>query len=240
MKFEVCASTFESAINAQLAGADRIELCEQLEVGGLTPSRELLEHVLQKVELPVFVLIRPREGEFNYSSEEFELMIQSIEEVKTIGGHGIVSGVLTAEHELDIERTQILVEKASPLPFTFHRAFDEIKQPIKSVQQIKNMGVRRLLSSGQQPTAKRGLQLLNELKEFEDTDFNILPGGGITPNNAKLFKSMGFKEIHASGIRHDKKEINDYADGFKDFQYSSKRGHSDLQILKEILQIVRD
>lgn len=201
MLLEICASNIESAINAQEAGAQRIELCQELAVGGITPSHGLLKHVLDSLTIPVFVLIRPRSGNFTYTDAEFEIMKQNIRVCKDLGAKGIVSGVLKIDNTIDLERTKLLVEISKPLPFTFHRAFDWTPNPFEAIQQLVKIGVNRVLTSGQENSAEKGIELLNQLKEKAQDQITIIPGGGINSTNTILFKVNGFKEIHASASK---------------------------------------
>jgi copper homeostasis protein len=157
MEIEICANSFQSALNAQNACADRIELCAELAVGGVTPSYGLLKQVLSKLSIPVYVLIRPRSGDFCYSDDDFEIIKQDINLCKKLQCDGIVSGVLHQDMTIDIQRTKELVDLADPLPFTFHRAFDSVPNPLQAVQQLDEMGVERILTSGQQSNAIDGL-----------------------------------------------------------------------------------
>lgn len=203
MLLEICASNFQSAINAQKAGAHRIEFCQDLPNGGITPNAEILKKVLSDIELPVFVLIRPRPGDFVYSIEEFEKMKADIQGYKKLGCHGIVSGVLKTNSRIDLERTHELIELSKPLPFTFHRAFDAISNPFDGLIELINIGATRLLTSGQQASAELGVKMLKKLLEISKNNIIILPGAGIVPRNALLFKEMGFQEIHASATMDD-------------------------------------
>ena len=198
MVLEICASNYQSAVNAQIAGAQRIELCTELAVGGLTPSYGILREVLKTLTIPAFVLIRPRGGNFTYSEAEFEIMKHDIRLCKDMGYAGIVSGILNKDHTVDIIRTKQLIELSRPLSFTFHRAFDLTSNPFVALEQLIDLGVNRVLTSGQDTTAEKGMQFLKELKEKADGRITILPGGGINAYNAKMFKDLGFKEIHAS------------------------------------------
>ena len=198
MLLEICANSYQSAKNAQEAGAHRIELCQELSIGGITPSYGLLKQVKANLEIPVFVLIRPRGGNFVYSDDEFEIMKQDIKLSKDLGCKGIVSGVLKEDKTIDIERTQELVELSRPLAFTFHRAFDEVLNPKEALEQLIDLSVERVLTSGQQVSAKQGLSLLKELNEIANDRIIILAGGGINANNAIKFKKVGLREIHAS------------------------------------------
>ena len=198
MILEVCASSYQSASHAEQAGAHRIELCSELAVGGITPSYGLIKQVTTKLTIPVFVLVRPRSGNFTYTDDEFDIIKHDIALCKDLGCAGIVSGILNADNTIDMERTKVLVELSKPLPFTFHRAFDWVPNPKLGLQQLIEIGVNRVLTSGQQTSAELGIALLSELKKQANNAIGILPGGGINPNNAMLFKQVGFSEIHVS------------------------------------------
>ena len=225
MILEVCAGSHQSALNAHEGGAQRIELCEKLVLGGVTPRNDLIEVVLNDVSIPVFVLIRPRGGDFVYSNEEFKLMKKSILFCKKIGCKGIVSGVLKKDHAIDIERTTELVELTRPLSFTFHRAFDKVSDPMKELEKLIELGVDRILTSGQESTAENGIDLLKSLQKRANGRITILPGGGINPQNVQMFKENRFTEIHSSARQRD-----------RDLSYYD--GHSNLEILKELLQMI--
>lgn len=198
MLLEICASNYQSAINAQEAGADRIELCENLATGGITPGHELVERVLKELSIPVYILIRPREGDFVFSDKEFDEMKQKIRSYKEMGCHGIVSGVLNNEKTIDLDRTKKLIDLTNPLPFTFHRAFDEIINPYEGLESLIDIGASRILTSGQASSAEEGIELLKSLLVASNNRIIILPGAGIQPDNCSLFNQKGFKEIHAS------------------------------------------
>lgn len=197
MLVEVCANSLQSALNAQKAGADRIELCSELGVGGITPSCGLVKLVKEKVSIPVHVLIRPRSGHFTYSETEFEVMRADIEFCKKIGVDGIVSGILNADSGLDVNRTKTLVKLSKPLHFTFHRAFDWVGNPEKTIGQLEEMGVDTLLTSGQRASAPEGLE---DLMGWQNsTSMSIMAGGGVHPENSLKFKEAGVRALHLSG-----------------------------------------
>jgi copper homeostasis protein len=198
MLLEICANSYQSAKTAQTAGAHRIELCQELSVGGLTPSYGLLKNVINQLTIPIFVLIRPRSGDFVYAESEFDIMKQDISLCKEFGVQGIVSGVLNKNKTIDVVRTKELVELSRPLPFTFHRAFDKLDNPIQGLNELIGLGVDRVLTSGQESSAVDGLPLLMQLNEIARGRLTILPGGGINAKNAAVFKTKGFAEIHAS------------------------------------------
>ncbi|MDY2586273.1 copper homeostasis protein CutC [Winogradskyella aquimaris] len=198
MILEICANSYQSAKNAQDAGAHRIELCQELSVGGITPSYGLLKKVVGEIDIPVFVLIRPRSGNFVYTDDEFQIMKNDIQLCKDLGYKGIVSGILKADRTLDVQRTQTLIDLAKPLSFTFHRAFDEIKNPKEALLQLIDMGADRVLTSGQKATAEEGLELLKELHSIAENKLTIIAGGGVSEENVMLFKEVGLIEVHAS------------------------------------------
>ena len=198
MILEICASNYQSAINAQEAGAHRIELCSELAVGGITPSYGLLKHVMDTISISVFVLIRPRSGNFTYSDAEFDIMKRDIQLCKDLGCAGIVSGVLNTDQTIDTERTNELKSLSIPLSFTFHRAFDWTPNALDALETLKKLKIERVLTSGQSESAKLGIDTLKELKEKAGDDITILPGGGINSENINLFKTVEFKEVHTS------------------------------------------
>ena len=229
MKLEICANSLLSAKNANQAGAHRIELCQELSVGGITPSYGLLKQVIQDLDIPVFVLIRPRGGNFVYSDSEFEIMKSDIQLCKNLGCQGIVSGVLKSDKTIDLLRTKELVELAKPLQFTFHRAFDEVSNPKKSLEQLVHLGVDRVLTSGQESSAELGLNLLKELNKMAKDRITILAGAGINAENASKFKDIGLKEIHASASSTIKPDNS---------LFSQPLSFSDPQKIKAILNAI--
>lgn len=201
MILEICANSFESALAAQQAGGDRIELCSELSVGGLTPSFGLLEKVLVELTIPVHVLIRPRSGNFTYSEAELDVMLRDIETCKELGCDGIVSGALTSAFEIDLEVTKLLRAASGHMEFTFHRAFDWVNNPEEALGQLINLNVTRLLSSGQNPSAIEGIKLLKELQNSAFGKIQLMPGGGIDVTNCLSFKEAGFEMLHFSATK---------------------------------------
>jgi copper homeostasis protein len=239
MVLEICASSYQSAINAQNAGAHRIELCSELAVGGVTPSYGLLKNVLATATIPVNVLIRPRSGNFTYSEEEFAIMKTDIQLCKDLGCNGIVSGVLNPDNTIDVERTKELIALAKPLEFTFHRAFDWIENSFEALEQLIQIGATRVLTSGKKHTALEGIDYLNALKERAN-NIIILPGGGINKENANLFKNKEFKEIHCSAavISYQKADEKLSMNNQKLFD-DRIIVHSDSDTIKAILDRIR-
>ncbi|MCT4628979.1 copper homeostasis protein CutC [Winogradskyella sp.] len=237
MLLEICANSYQSAKNAQVAGAHRIELCQELSVGGITPSYGLLKKVVENLQIPVFVLIRPRAGNFVYSVDEFEIMKANIQICKDLGCKGIVSGVLNNDNTIDVERTKALIELSKPLSFTFHRAFDEVKNPKKTLEQLIDLGVDRVLTSGQKSTAENGLELLKELNEIANNKIVILAGGGINVDNAFKFKDAEIQEIHASAS-HQLSSVQDSKTVGGKSMFSMPLTYSDPLKIKAILDAI--
>ncbi|MDB2684519.1 copper homeostasis protein CutC [Flavobacteriaceae bacterium] len=201
MILEICANSYQSAVNANIAGAHRIELCSEISVGGTTPSYGLLKKVMADIDIPVHVLIRPRSGNFTYSGKEVDIMKENIRLCKDLGCAGIVSGVLHEDNSIDIKRTSELIELSKPMSFTFHRAFDVVFKPKEALLQLLNLGVDRLLTSGQEEKAEDGIDLLIELQKMAKNKITILPGSGINSKNCIHFKNTGFTEIHSSASK---------------------------------------
>ncbi|TND09835.1 MAG: copper homeostasis protein [Bacteroidetes bacterium] len=196
---EICAGSIVSAVAAQEGGADRIELCASLDAGGITPSPGQIIITKQKLSIPVFVLIRPREGDFFYSAAEYETMHSDILFCKKQGVDGFVFGLLDAEGNIDAQRNRQLVELAAPLPCTFHRAFDVCRDPFTALEEIISCGFTRILTSGQAATAAAGARLLAELVRKSAGRISIMPGGGISEKNiAALVQQTRATEFHAS------------------------------------------
>ena len=198
MLVEVCANSLESALVAERAGADRIELCSELAVGGLTPSYGLLKAVKQQVSIPVHVLIRPRSGDFSYTDAEFEIMLSNIQLCVELGFQGIVSGALLKDMTLDVERIKKLKSASGNLKFTFHRAFDWVVNPFDALRQLEDLHIDYVLSSGHKKSAPEGIELLTDLHNYSKR-VTIMPGSGINANNVQLFRDKGFGVVHLSG-----------------------------------------
>ena len=196
---EICANSLQSAINAQIAGAHRVELCENLAQGGTTPSFGLLSQARKALHIKLNVLIRPRPGDFLYSDLEYQVIQEDIKMAKQLGADGIVCGILLSNGDIDVERTKFLVELAKPMTFTFHRAFDFTNDPFKSLEDVIATGVDHLLTSGQQPTAIQGEHLIRELVRNAKGRISIMPGSGIDAENIEFLWETGATELHMSG-----------------------------------------
>lgn len=200
MTVEVCANSVRSALNAQAAGADRLEICTELGVGGLTPSYGMLLQMKEAISIPMHVLIRPRSGDFTYSDHEFNAMLEDIRTCVKLGFNGIVSGVLDLDGNVDRVRTSLLLESSSGLPFTFHRAFDWTREPMQALEVLEGLGVTNILTSGQASTAIEGLSLLKDLLNNSNR-CHIIPAAGIRSGEALELKDCGFSSVHLSGVR---------------------------------------
>lgn len=202
MLIEVCANSFDSAVEALKGGAQRVELCQDLKNGGTTPSAatiQLATERLKKEGLDVFVLIRPRPGHFCYSDLEFEVMKREILFCKKNNVDGVVIGLLTAENKIDLRKTAALVKLAKPMQVTFHRAFDYVTDPFEALEQIIDLGIQRILTSGQKATALQGSTLIQQFVEKANGRIVIMPGSGINANNiVELVKHTNAKEFHLS------------------------------------------
>jgi len=201
MTVEVCAYSLASCLAAERAGATRIELCGGMSEGGITPSAGLIRQVRQAVLLPIYVMIRPRGGDFLYSDTELAVMQADIETARQLGADGLVLGVLHADGTVDETTTRELIELARPLPVTFHRAFDMTRNPAEALEAIIRTGAERILTSGQQPKAEAGIPLLRELVRQAAGRIEIMAGAGVSARNAGLFREAGLTAIHLSGSR---------------------------------------
>lgn len=199
---EVCAANVESARAAAEGGAQRIELCTALELDGLTPSEEEIRQARAIEGLRVNVLIRSREGNFVYTPEEIATMVAQIETARRLGADGVVIGALTPEGDIDVEACRQMVEAAGEMEVTFHRAFDVSRHPRKALEEIISLGCHRLLTSGQAAKAADGTALIRELQEQAQGRIILMPGSGVTPDNAqRILAETGCREIHSSARR---------------------------------------
>jgi copper homeostasis protein len=195
---EIAVESVEAAEAAQRAGADRIELCGALHLGGVTPAPALLSSAREHLHIPIFVMIRPRGGDFVYSAVEFEEMKASIASAKTAGANGIVLGVLKSDAGVDIERTRGLVAAAQPVPVTFHRAFDETVDLSEALEDVIQTGATRILTSGGAGNALEGMEVIAKLLSAAAGRITIVPGAGITSENiSRLALATRAREFHA-------------------------------------------
>jgi copper homeostasis protein len=199
-KIEICVDTVESAIEAQNAGADRIELCNNLLEGGTTPGFGTICSARNILTIGLNVIIRPRGGDFLYSDLDFDIMRRDIDSCGECGVDGIVLGILEPDGSIDIERTAKLIEFARPMSATFHRAFDMCNDPFRGLEDVIVTGADRLLTSGQKNRANEGVGLINKLITAADDRIIIMPGSGINDSNiVRIAQCSGAKEFHLTG-----------------------------------------
>ena len=198
-RFEICANSVASCIAAQEGGADRVELCSGIPEGGTTPSFGMIRKARASIDIGLNVIIRPRGGDFLYTSDELEEMVHDIRVAKELGADGLVFGCLTKEGNVDKEAMSILMEAAEGLPVTFHRAFDHSADPMRALEDIIDLGCARILTSGCRPTAMQGACLLGELVKAAGERIIIMPGCGVNEGNiAEIARLSGAREFHFS------------------------------------------
>nr|WP_276529587.1 copper homeostasis protein CutC [Lelliottia aquatilis] len=194
---EICCYSMECAVTAQQNGADRVELCAAPKEGGLTPSYGVLKSVRKSVTIPVHPIIRPRGGDFCYSAGEFDAMLEDVATVRELGFPGLVIGLLDEDGNVDMPRMRQIMAAAKGMAVTFHRAFDMCKDPVQAFENLAELGVARILTSGQQSSAEKGLQLIMELKAYSGVPI-IMAGAGVRASNLETFLNAGVEELHSS------------------------------------------
>ncbi len=194
---EICVDSVESAIAAQAGGADRVELCDNLMEGGTTPSLGAMAIARELLTIKLHVIIRPRGGDFLYSETEFEIMKRDVEAAKSLGADGIVLGILDADGNVDIARTKELTDLVRPMSVTFHRAFDVCRDPLKAIDELAEIGVDRILTSGQEATAVEGLETIAECVRHASGRIKIMACGNLNERNIqKVVAATGVSEVH--------------------------------------------
>jgi copper homeostasis protein len=207
--FELCAESVQAAQAAELGGADRIELCSQLSIGGVTPSDELISAVIRTLSIPVHVLIRPRGGDFVYSPLELNQMHRQIDHVKQAGAAGIAIGVLLPDGSVDVEHSRELVRLARPLSVTFHRAFDESADLTDALEAVIQTGADCLLTSGGAPDVLSGADSIARLLRQAAGRIEIMAGGGLKLTNlAEVVRRTGVSYLHGSLTRRNEAPIH--------------------------------
>jgi copper homeostasis protein len=199
---EICCYSVEDARRAQAAGADRIELCAGRPEGGTTPSIGVLERASSAIQIPVLPMVRPRGGDFCYGPDEFAAMRRDVEAIAELGFPGLVLGILRPDATVDVERTTELINLARSVnpevSITFHRAFDSARSSLTSYADVAATGADRLLTSGQQPTAPEGADLIGELIALQERGPIVMPGSGVRPGNVRTFLNLGALEVHST------------------------------------------
>jgi copper homeostasis protein len=203
MTVEIVVYNIDSALKAQQGGADRIELCDNPGEGGTTPSHGVIAQVRQNVSLDVFVMIRPRGGDFYYSSYEYHSMKHDISQCQKLSVDGVVFGMLNADGTIDKKRCKELIDKARPLKVTCHRAFDMARDPFEALEDCIEVGFDRILTAGQQAQAVKGADLIGELIKRAAGRIAIMPGSGVNENTVQeIVAKSGAREIHFSAVSH--------------------------------------
>ena len=199
---EACVETVEQAIYAEKNGADRIELCGDLSVGGITPTIDLLKKTIAAINIPIMAMARPRGGDFVYSKNELELIQESIDVFKEYNIKGVVFGFLKNNNEVDIDLTADMVKYAYPLEVTFHKAIDLTLDPVLAAKKISQLdGITRILTSGGKATAEEGIDVLKKMNSVVEKKINIIVAGKVTQNNLKiLHQKIGANEYHGRRI----------------------------------------
>lgn len=194
---EICCYSPECAWHAAQAGADRIELCASVKEGGITPSYGTLKLVASQLSVPVHPIVRPRAGDFCYQRREFAAILQDIALIRDLGFPGFVTGLLLEDGSIDLLRMRQIMQAAGGLAVTFHRAFDLCREPMQALTQLTDLGVSRILTSGQQPVALQGLELLIRLTQQSRGPI-IMAGAGVRYDNIRQFMAAGIRELHSS------------------------------------------
>ena len=199
---EACVESLKEALAAEQRGAHRIELCADLANDGLTPPESLTQQACAQLHIPVMVMARPRPGNFVYSPAEVQQMKTAIDRAKKAGAAGIVLGLLTSNQEIDIENTRLLAEYAYPLPVTFHKAIDELENPVDGVSILKSIpNIKRILTSGGKPTAREGQNVIREMIAEADGKIIILVAGKVLDSNVEEIQQLtGAQELHGRRI----------------------------------------
>ena len=199
---EICCGSIDDALQAQDGGAQRIELCSALFLGGLTPSIGTVQYARQQLGIPIMAMVRPRGGGFCYTEAEFATMQRDAEALITNGADGIVFGVLNQDGTIDVPRTRRLREIAGDKQTVFHRAFDVTPDPFRAVDELVGLGITRILTSGQQDTVPEGADLIRRVIEYAGGRIEILPGGGIKPHNlADVLARTGCSQVHLTAFK---------------------------------------
>ena len=199
MELEVIGFDLASCLIAETYGANRIELCANPHEGGTTPSYGMISVARRQTSIQLFPIIRPRGGDFFFSDAEFQSMITDIQQCEQLGCDGVVIGMLTKDGCVDINRCSELIQNAGAMQVTFHRAFDRVKDPLQSLEEIIDLGCARILTSGQRPNVDLGSEMLRTLVEVAGNRIMIMPGSGVRSTNIlELVKFTGAKAFHSS------------------------------------------
>lgn len=231
---ECCANSVQSAINGQAGGAERVELCANLEQGGTTPSAASICLAREALEIDLYVLIRPRTGNFVYSELELEEILEDIAFCKEIGCDGVVIGALDKEGRVHKKQLQKMVEVAGKMGVTFHRAFDVAADAKQALETIVECGCDRLLTSGQAPKATGGIKILKQLVDQADNRIEIMVGSGVNANNCLSFYPIGIRQFHLSGTESIVQEKDDFGFGANILQTNPQKIQEVVDALEDL------
>lgn len=232
---EIATADFITTRSAVEGGADRIELCAALTDGGTTPSFGMIKKCREEFELELFPIVRPRGGDFLYTDEEYDIMMKDVLLSKQLGCDGVVIGLLEKDGRIDVKRTTKLIEAAYPLEVTFHRAFDRCKDPFEALEQLIQIGCTRILTSGQQPSALNGIDLLTQLVKAAAKRIVIMPGSGVRKENIReLAQKTGAVEFHSSLRRKQKTKMDFIHPAFAGSEESYTNAAIDAEAVKAL------
>ena len=242
IRIEICTNGYQSVINAQENGAHCAELCESLEVGGVTPSYGTLRKVADDMKIPVRVLIRPRGGNYIYNDAELEMMCSDIALVKDLGYEGVVIGALDENGDLDVDKIKAMMKAGEGMKFTFHRAIDACYNPLEALAILVELGFDKVLTSGCKPKAVDGIEMICQMQEKFGDKIKIMAGGGVNVNNVmKIIKETGVSNCHASlTVEVDNYNQKLYPQKIDNTGASMVWKVSSPSIIKEMLNIVKN
>lgn len=231
MKLEICIDSYESILNAKKAGADRVEICQALDLDGLTPSLGLINQAIKIQNIEKFLMIRPRSGDFLYDDYEFETMIEDIKTLRQLDIDGFVLGILKEDGSLDIKRIKQLVDLASPKKVSLHRAFDYSRFGENQIDDLIDIGIIRILTSGKEENVIKGIKTLEKINKKYKDKIEIMAGCGLNHNNLKeIYEKTGIKNFHMSA-RSNRESQMDYKPDLSRGFYKEK-SISDYQLIK--------
>ncbi len=235
---EICVGDLESAIAAEAGGADRVELCDNLDVGGTTPSLGTIAEACRSLRIPVHVLIRPRAGGFVYSDRELSAMQRDVETARDLGAAGVVIGVLDRLGRVDRDRNAVLVEAARPISITFHKAIDQTLDPIEAIEDLIAIGVDRVLSSGRQPSALEGVGMLSRMVELAEGRLRVMAGGRLTIEHlSAIIRESGVREVHLGSAVSRMVDAND--PGYSPHDDGPLWRRTDPGLVRRVVEVIR-
>ncbi len=203
-KLEICCFSVESALKAETFGADRVELCDNYQEGGTTPSYGAIQLAVNTLKIPANIIVRPRGGDFLYTSIEYDIIREDVLNIKESGANGVVIGFLKPNGDIDLNRTKEIVRLAHPLEVTFHRAFDMCRDPLTALEQLKETGITRILTSGAQNSVMEGMELLTELVDKADEEISVMPGCGVNEETLEeLLAKVKAREYHSASQKFE-------------------------------------